>query len=70
MNEQDHMRFEDDLAAYMLDALPGDEKLRFERHLDGCQRCQERARWLQGLGRDAARRGRAGRTAPGSCASG
>ena len=48
MNEQDHLRFEDDLAAYMLDALASDEKRRFERHLDGCQRCQERARWLKG----------------------
>ena len=47
MNEQDHLRFEEDLAAYMLDALPGDEARRFERHLDGCPRCQERARWLQ-----------------------
>ena len=47
MNEQDHMRFEDDLAAYMLDALPGDEARRFERHLDGCPRCQERAGWLR-----------------------
>ena len=47
MNEHDHMRFEEDLAAYMLDALPGDEKRTFERHLHGCQRCQERARWLQ-----------------------
>ena len=31
MNEQDHTRYEDDLAAYLLDALPGDEKHRFER---------------------------------------
>jgi anti-sigma-K factor RskA len=47
VNDQDHMRFEDDLAAYMLDALPGDEARRFERHLDGCAHCQERARWLK-----------------------
>ena len=48
MNRQDdHLPFEDDLAAYMLDALPGDEARRFERHLDGCPRCQERAHWLQ-----------------------
>jgi anti-sigma-K factor RskA len=48
VNERDHTKFEDDLAAYMLDALSSDEKRTFERHLDGCQRCQERARWLQG----------------------
>jgi len=49
MNERDdHITYEDDLAAYLLDALPGDEARDFERHLDGCARCQERARWLQG----------------------
>jgi anti-sigma-K factor RskA len=47
VNDDDHVRFEDDLAAYMLDALPGDEARRFERHLGECPRCQERARWLQ-----------------------
>jgi anti-sigma-K factor RskA len=47
MNEHDHSSYEDDLAAYLLDALPGDEARRFERHLDDCARCQERARWLQ-----------------------
>jgi anti-sigma-K factor RskA len=47
MNEHDHRSYEDDLAAYLLDALPGDEARRFERHLDDCARCQERARWLQ-----------------------
>jgi anti-sigma-K factor RskA len=48
MNEQDHVNYEDNLAAYLLDALPGDEARDFERHLHGCARCQERARWLQG----------------------
>src|SRR6188474_1510295 len=48
MNDQDHSHHEDNLAAYLLDALPGDEAREFERHLDGCARCQERARWLQG----------------------
>jgi anti-sigma-K factor RskA len=47
VNEHDHMRYEDELAAYMLDALTGDEAREFERHLEGCARCQERARWLQ-----------------------
>jgi anti-sigma-K factor RskA len=48
MNEQDHLYHEDNLAAYLLDALQGDEARAFERHLNGCARCQERARWLQG----------------------
>jgi anti-sigma-K factor RskA len=44
----DHVRYEDDLAAYMLDALPEDEAGEMERHIEGCPRCRERARWLQG----------------------
>ena len=48
MNFQDHTRYEDDLAAYLLDALAEDEAREMERHIDGCPRCQERARWLQG----------------------
>lgn len=48
MNQDEHTRYEDDLAAYLLDALPADEARDFERHLDGCARCRERARWLQG----------------------
>jgi len=49
MNQRDeHIKYEDDLAAYLLDALPGDEARAFEHHLDACPRCQERARWLQG----------------------
>jgi anti-sigma factor RsiW len=47
-DRDDHLPYEDDLAAYLLDALPGDEARRFERHMDGCARCQERARWLRG----------------------
>ena len=47
MNEQDHMRYEDDLAAYLLDALTAPEAREMERHIEGCARCQERARWLQ-----------------------
>jgi anti-sigma-K factor RskA len=43
----DHARYEDDLAAYLLDALPGDEALEVERHIEGCARCRERARWLR-----------------------
>jgi anti-sigma-K factor RskA len=48
MNEHDHVNYEDTLAAYLLDALSGEEARDFERHLNGCARCQERARWLQG----------------------
>ena len=47
MNEHDHMRYEDDLAAYLLDALTEQETREMERHIEGCARCQERARWLQ-----------------------
>ena len=45
--QDDHLRYEDDLAAYLLDALPADEARRFRLHLDGCPRCQERAGWLR-----------------------
>lgn len=47
MSDRDHTRWEDDLAAYLLDALSADEAREIERHLEGCPRCQERARWLQ-----------------------
>ena len=48
MNEHaDHSPYEDDLAAYLLDALTRDEARAMERHIAGCARCQERARWLQ-----------------------
>jgi anti-sigma-K factor RskA len=48
VNERaDHARFEDDLAAYLLDALTGEEAREVERHIEGCARCRERARWLQ-----------------------
>ena len=48
MSERDHIRYEDDLAAYLLDALGADEARDVERHIRSCARCQERARWLQG----------------------
>lgn len=48
MNERaDHARYEDDLAAYLLDALSAEETLEIERHIESCPRCRERARWLQ-----------------------
>ncbi len=48
MNDSDHhVHYEDELAAYMLDALAPEEAQRFERHLEDCPRCQKRARWLR-----------------------
>jgi anti-sigma-K factor RskA len=43
----DHARYEDDLAAYLLDALTADEARAMERHIEMCGRCRERAGWLQ-----------------------
>ena len=36
----------DDLAAYSLGALAGDELSALEVHLDGCEHCRARLRWL------------------------
>ena len=36
----------DDLAAYALGALDEREAGAIEDHLDGCERCRERLRWL------------------------
>jgi anti-sigma-K factor RskA len=47
MNAADHNRWSDDLAAYLLGALEPRETEEFERHLEGCERCQEELRWLQ-----------------------
>lgn len=46
MNADDHNRWSDDLAAYALGALDRDEATELERHLEGCERCQEEMRWL------------------------
>jgi anti-sigma-K factor RskA len=48
VSERDHIRYEDDLAAYLLDALTESETREMERHIADCARCRERARWLQG----------------------
>ncbi len=45
---QDHRRYEEELAAYMLDALTVEEKRRFEEHLGACAACQAEERWLRG----------------------
>jgi anti-sigma-K factor RskA len=47
MNASDHSRWSEDLAAYMLGALDGDEVTGFERHLEGCERCREEMRWFE-----------------------
>lgn len=47
MNASDHNRWSEDLAAYLLGALDGDEAATMERHLEGCERCQEEMRWLE-----------------------
>lgn len=47
MNADDHNRWREDLAAYMLGALDRDEAAELERHLEGCERCQEESRWLE-----------------------
>ena len=48
MNEQNHRRYEEDLAAYLLDALSEEEAGEFERHLRSCPSCQAEERWLRG----------------------
>lgn len=37
----EHARFADDVAPWLLDALEGDEREAFERHLSACGRCRE-----------------------------
>jgi anti-sigma factor RsiW len=37
---QGHIRFEEDVAAYLLGVLPGPEREAFERHLAGCDVCR------------------------------
>jgi anti-sigma-K factor RskA len=47
MVQDDHRRYEEDLAAYLLDALALDEAREFRAHLEGCARCQRDERWLR-----------------------
>lgn len=47
MSADDHNRWSEDLAAYMLGALEPDEAAGFERHLAGCERCREEMRWFE-----------------------
>jgi anti-sigma-K factor RskA len=46
MNETDHERWSEGIAAYMLGALEPDEAADLERHAAGCERCQAEIRWL------------------------
>jgi hypothetical protein len=45
---EDHRRYEEDLAAYLLDALGEEEQRAFELHLRSCPACQGEERWLRG----------------------
>jgi len=46
MSENDHKRWSEDVAAYMLGALEPEEAAALERHAEGCERCQAEIRWL------------------------
>jgi len=46
MTENDHERWSEDLAAYMLGALEPTEAAALERHTEGCERCRAEIRWL------------------------
>jgi len=48
MAGEDHRRYEEDLAAYLLDALTAEEQHVFELHLRSCPACQAEERWLRG----------------------
>ncbi len=48
MAGEDHRRYEEDLAAYLLDALGEEEQRAFELHLRSCPACQAEERWLRG----------------------
>lgn len=39
-------RWNDDLAAYALDALAGEERRIVAEHLEGCEPCRERLQWM------------------------
>jgi anti-sigma-K factor RskA len=47
MSGNDHTQWSEDLAAYMLGALEPGETAGFERHLEGCERCQNDLRWFE-----------------------
>lgn len=47
MNETDHDRRRDDIAAYLLGALEPGEAAELERHIAGCAECEEELRRLR-----------------------
>jgi anti-sigma-K factor RskA len=47
MNETDHGRWRDELAAYALGALEPGEAAELERHLAGCETCRTELDWLR-----------------------
>ncbi len=47
MSVAEHMPWDDDRAAYLLDALDDRERAEFEAHLATCDRCRAELRWLQ-----------------------
>ncbi len=46
MTGNEHDRWSEDLAAYMLGALEPEEAAELERHAEGCERCRSEMRWL------------------------
>lgn len=58
MNEHD--RWSEDLAAYVLGALDAERMAELERHAEGCERCRSEIRWLmpavEALAEDVPRR--------------
>jgi anti-sigma-K factor RskA len=48
MNMEDHSRYSEELAAYLLGALSAEETREFELHLGDCATCQAEERWLRG----------------------
>jgi anti-sigma factor RsiW len=47
VNETSHDRWAEDLAAFALGALGRSEADDFERHVEGCERCQAELRWVR-----------------------
>jgi anti-sigma factor RsiW len=46
MTENDHRRWSEDVAAYLLGALEPGEAAALERHAEGCERCRTELEWL------------------------
>jgi anti-sigma-K factor RskA len=46
MTGNEHDRWSEDLAAYMLGVLEPGEAAELERHAEGCERCRSEMRWL------------------------